>query len=35
MSTVFNDIMFSNIRLFRNLINAAKGYSNHQAVIGK
>jgi len=35
MNRFFNDIMFSNIRLYKNAVNNAKGYSSHQAEMGK
>jgi dGTP triphosphohydrolase len=34
-SRVINDIAFSNVNLFRNAVNEAKGHSKHLAEIGK
>jgi hypothetical protein len=35
LSNIFNDITFSNVNLFKNAVNEAKGHSKHLAEIGK
>lgn len=35
VNRIFNDLVFANVESFKNIINNAKGYSNHLLEIGK